>query len=130
MLDIDHFKQFNDVYGHDAGDAVLRELANLLRASLRRSDIACRFGGEEFIVVLPGAAADEVRARLDRFRRRISELSVRHAGQDLGKVTVSIGVAQAPQHIAAADLLRLADEALYAAKQAGRDCVAMSRSAA
>jgi diguanylate cyclase (GGDEF)-like protein/PAS domain S-box-containing protein len=130
MLDIDHFKQFNDIYGHDAGDAVLRELASLLRASLRRSDIACRFGGEEFVVVLPGAAADEVRARLDRFRRRVSEVTIRHAGQTLGTVTVSIGVAQAPKPGDAAELLRLADEALYAAKQAGRDCIALNQAAA
>ena len=122
MIDIDHFKRFNDTYGHEAGDMVLREASTLLSASIRAEDIACRFGGEEFVVVLPAAPLEVSQARAERLRMRFHDLSLMHQGRALGNVTVSIGVAEFPRHgLTPKDLLAAADAALYHAKNAGRD---------
>jgi diguanylate cyclase (GGDEF)-like protein len=119
MLDLDDFKKFNDTFGHDAGDTVLRESASFLLKSVRTEDVVCRFGGEEFVVVLPMASL-EVSSRL-------RELSVTHQGQSLGAITVSIGVAELPQHgTTAKELLESADAALYRAKREGRDRVMLA----
>ncbi len=124
MLDLDHFKKFNDTCGHDAGDTVLRETASFLLKSVRAEDVVCRFGGEEFVVVLPMASLDVTRARAERIRSRLRELSVTHRGQSLGAITVSIGVAELPQHgTSSKELLESADAALYCAKREGRDRV-------
>jgi diguanylate cyclase (GGDEF)-like protein len=124
MLDLDHFKKFNDTYGHDAGDNVLRETASFLLKSVRAEDIVCRFGGEEFVVILPVADLKVTQARAERIRSRLRELSVIHQGQSLGTVTVSVGVAELPQHgTSAQDLLEAAAAALYCAKREGRDRV-------
>lgn len=124
MLDLDHFKKFNDTYGHDAGDNVLRETASFLLKSVRAEDIVCRFGGEEFVVILPVADLKVTQARAERIRSRLRELSVIHQGQSLGTVTVSVGVAELPQHgTSAQELLEAADAALYCAKREGRDRV-------
>ncbi len=124
MLDIDHFKRINDGYGHDAGDAVLRAVAHTVAAQLRGEDFVCRFGGEEFVLVLPSARADDVLSRMNALRHAVSSLSLEHQGRAIGPVTVSIGVATLPQHAESAGaLLREADRALYRAKDAGRDCV-------
>jgi len=127
MLDLDHFKKFNDTHGHDAGDTVLRETASFLLKSVRAEDIVCRFGGEEFVVILPVADLKVTQARAERIRTRLRELTVMHQGQSLGMVTVSVGVAELPQHGASAkELLEAADAALYQAKREGRDRVAVA----
>jgi diguanylate cyclase (GGDEF)-like protein len=124
MLDLDHFKKFNDTYGHDAGDTVLREAASFLTKSIRVEDIVCRFGGEEFVVILPTADLNASHARAERIRSKIRELAVLHQGQSLGMITVSIGVAALPEHgTSPTELLEAADAALYRAKREGRDRV-------
>ncbi len=124
MLDLDFFKHFNDNFGHDAGDAMLREFSNILGTSIRGGDIACRYGGEEFALILPEASLEATRERGELLREKTRHLNVQHRGQSLGAVTLSVGVAACPQHGTTSEvLLRAADEALYAAKQAGRNCV-------
>jgi len=124
MLDLDHFKKFNDTYGHDAGDTVLRETAQFLEKSIRAEDIVCRFGGEEFVIVLPTADLSAAHARGERIRSKLCDLNVRHQGQPLGVITVSVGVAALPLHgMSPKELLEAADTALYSAKREGRDRV-------
>ncbi len=124
MLDLDHFKKFNDTYGHDAGDAVLRETASFLSKSIRAEDIVCRYGGEEFVVILPTADLNASHARGERIRAKLRELTVLHHGQSLGMITISVGVAALPVHgTSPKDLLSAADAALYRAKREGRDRV-------
>jgi diguanylate cyclase (GGDEF)-like protein len=126
MLDLDHFKTFNDTYGHDAGDTVLREAAAFLLKSVRAEDIVCRFGGEEFVIILPMADLKATHARAERIRSKLREMTVLHHGQSVGMITVSIGVAALPGHgTAPKGLLEAADAALYRAKREGRDRVAM-----
>ncbi|HEY7221644.1 MAG TPA: diguanylate cyclase [Candidatus Binatia bacterium] len=130
MLDLDDFKRFNDTYGHDAGDALLRELGRLVRGKLRKSDISCRYGGEEFVLVLPDSSIVDAEQRVDQIRIQIKELQIPHGEQLLSALTVSAGVAQADDHTAdPAELLRAADMAMYAAKNAGRDRVVVYRAA-
>jgi len=124
MLDIDLFKHFNDAHGHDAGDAVLRAMGDLLKGFLRADDIACRYGGEELTVILPGATLDDARMRLDSLRCAIKQLRVLYKEDDLPAITVSMGVAAAgEQEVDAAALLGRADAALYQAKESGRNRV-------
>lgn len=124
MLDLDHFKRFNDTYGHDAGDAVLRETGWFLAKSIRAEDIVCRFGGEEFVVILPTADLEAARSRAERIRSKLRELTVLHQGQSVGVITVSVGVAALPTHgTSAKELVQAADAALYRAKREGRDRV-------
>ncbi len=127
MLDVDHFKRFNDSYGHEAGDAALRSLGDLLKRSLRASDIACRYGGEELTVILPGSTLNDAQARLDSLRRAIMQLRLSHQGAALPAITLSIGVAAAGEReVDAAALLARADAALYQAKAGGRNRVIAS----
>jgi diguanylate cyclase (GGDEF)-like protein len=121
MLDIDHFKQFNDTFGHEAGDLILRELGCVLRESIRKSDIACRFGGEEFVVVLFDSPLETSRQHIEKICTDVKEMQIRHGEQLLGTLTLSVGLIDAHNGLTADDLLRAADEALYAAKSAGRD---------
>jgi len=124
MLDLDHFKNFNDTYGHDAGDTVLRETALLLSKSIRVEDTVCRFGGEEFVIILPTADLNGAHGRAERIRSKLRELTVLHQGQSLGMITVSVGVSALPEHgTSAKELLEAADAALYRAKREGRDRV-------
>jgi diguanylate cyclase (GGDEF)-like protein/PAS domain S-box-containing protein len=124
MIDIDHFKHFNDQHGHDAGDFVLSAVARAISASIRPSDIACRYGGEELAVVLPETTLECARVRAEHMRRAIRETNLTHAGQTLPGPTASFGVAVYPANgRKPADLLKAADKALYRAKQAGRDRV-------
>src|SRR6267378_962667 len=124
MLDIDHFKRFNDSFGHEAGDLVLRELAAVLRRFARKSDVACRYGGEEFLVLLPECPFDAARSKAEQLREEVAKLELRYEDQPLGPVTVSLGVAAFPDHAKESEqLLRCADEALYLAKQRGRNRV-------
>jgi len=124
MLDVDHFKLFNDTSGHQAGDDLLIHIGSLLQARTRREDIACRYGGEEFLLILPGAPLEAALRRAEGLRREIRESSVEHQGRSLGRISVSAGVACFPEHGTNADeLLRAADMALYRAKELGRDRV-------
>jgi diguanylate cyclase (GGDEF)-like protein len=122
MIDVDHFKQFNDVYGHQAGDVVLQEVGRYLRNSIRGEDIAARYGGEEFTLVLLDLSADGFGERLEKLRCGVSQLKVVHHGQQLGNISISMGVAFYQRHGASVDeLLKAADRALYQAKQSGRN---------
>ena len=131
LADLDHFKRVNDTWGHLAGDAVLAAVANEFAGNLRTYDVAGRFGGEEFVVLLPGTGPDRAAAVAERLRRSIAALEVVvPAGHDSGRgtladrVTVSIGIAALPDQARdLTGLLARADMALYAAKQAGRDVV-------
>jgi diguanylate cyclase (GGDEF)-like protein len=127
MIDVDHFKQFNDRFGHEAGDQVLCEIAKVLTSHARGSDMVSRMGGEEFLVVLPGARGDDAEKKAQELRAEVAKLRIVHAGRDLGEVTISIGVAIHPQHGATTlELLRVADAALYTAKREGRDRVVVA----
>jgi diguanylate cyclase (GGDEF)-like protein len=127
MLDLDHFKQFNDTYGHDAGDTVLREAATLLLKNVRAEDFVCRFGGEEFVVILPTADQAGARSRAERLRTKMKETTVMHQGKSLGIVTFSLGVATFPENgTSPKELMAAADAALYEAKRGGRDQVVVS----
>jgi len=124
MLDIDHFKHVNDTFGHEAGDLVLRELAGALGHLGRKSDVVSRYGGEEFLLLLPECPLDAAIRKAELIRQEIEELPFDYGNRPLGTVTVSIGVAAFPDHAEDADtLLRCADEALYRAKQTGRNRV-------
>jgi diguanylate cyclase (GGDEF)-like protein len=124
MLDLDHFKRFNDTYGHDAGDAVLREAAAFLLKNVRAEDFVCRFGGEEFVVILPTADLEGARTRGERLQTKMRELSILHQGRSLGMVTFSVGVAAFPEHgMSPKELMAAADAAMYEAKRGGRDRV-------
>jgi diguanylate cyclase (GGDEF)-like protein/PAS domain S-box-containing protein len=122
MVDIDHFKKFNDVFGHAAGDLVLSELARFFMARLRGGDIMCRYGGEEFALILPESSLENTFIRANQMVEQIKTLRVLYGGQVLGPITISMGVAAYPVHGEKPDdLLRAADAALYNAKQEGRD---------
>lgn len=124
MLDLDNFKRFNDSHGHDAGDVLLRELGQLMRAKLRKSDILCRYGGEEFVIVLPDSSLIDAEQRIDQIRAQLKEVQIPHGGEFLPAPTLSAGIAQADEHnFDPGELLRAADKALYSAKNAGRDRV-------
>jgi diguanylate cyclase (GGDEF)-like protein len=130
VIDIDHFKRLNDTYGHDAGDAALAEVGRLLGRSFRSSDIACRYGGEEFVVVLPEAARGFAATRADSLRQAVKELRLNARGAPIQTLSVSIGVAHFPDDgRTPEDLVRAADVALYAAKEQGRDRVVVASTA-
>lgn len=126
LLDVDHFKRFNDTYGHEAGDAVLREIGGVLRNATREPDMAFRYGGEEFVLLLPNLEGEAAFARAEQIRRDIEALTLVHEGQNLGAVTVSIGLASRAPDIPADRLVIAADSALYKAKDAGRNRVAVA----
>jgi diguanylate cyclase (GGDEF)-like protein len=98
MIDLDHFKSINDTYGHEAGDAVLRETGLFLAKGIRAEDFVCRFGGEEFVVILPMADLQVSRTRAEHLRSRMRELTILHQGKSTGMVTISVGVAAFPEH--------------------------------
>ncbi len=125
MIDIDHFKKFNDTHGHLIGDQVLRLVAKVLRDNVREGDLAARFGGEELAAVLPGADLSTCKEVAERVRNRISaaKLTRRTTGQEIGSVTVSIGVAQFRLAESAETLIERCDRGLYQAKSAGRNRV-------
>jgi diguanylate cyclase (GGDEF)-like protein/PAS domain S-box-containing protein len=130
MFDIDHFKHFNDTYGHLAGDAILRAIAGYLYTRVRSADIACRYGGEEFLVILPGAPLTILLQRAEELLTGVRQVQVIHDGRTLGAITVSIGIALFPTHGADAEsLVRAADNALYQAKRAGRNRVILAEPA-
>jgi diguanylate cyclase (GGDEF)-like protein len=127
MLDLDRFKNFNDTFGHNVGDMLLAELGRLLQTSIRTSDVACRYGGEEFVLVIPDADVEVTCQRAERVREAVKRLFVSCRGQSVGSVTVSAGVAAYPTHgVTAEALVQAADAALYRAKSDGRDRVIAS----
>ena len=127
MLDIDHFKNFNDTFGHEAGDAVLAELGHFFKREIRGSDVVCRYGGEEFIILLPGASVENAEKRAELLRKNVQLLEVKCNNQTLPAINLSIGVSSYPNHGDSADeLVRAADAALYKAKAEGRDRVTVA----
>jgi len=127
MMDLDHFKYFNDNFGHEAGDLLLKELGALLRGNIRGEDIACRYGGEEFTLILPEGSGPVTRQRAEFYKEAIQRLDIHYRGHPLGRVTASMGVAIFPDHGRTAKaLIEAADKALYRSKSAGRDRVTMA----
>lgn len=127
IVDIDHFKQFNDRFGHSAGDAVLCGVAQLLAASFRDNDVVCRLGGEEFVVLLPHAQANDAHRRIDQMTQVLANANFEHAHQPLGTVSLSCGIASFPSNTSDPyTLLEIADNALYRAKQSGRARITMA----
>jgi diguanylate cyclase (GGDEF)-like protein/PAS domain S-box-containing protein len=124
MVDLDHFKRFNDTFGHEAGDMLLREFGNLARAKTRKEDIACRYGGEEFLIIMPEATLENTQRRAEELREAVKHLELTSGGRPIGMVTASLGVAAFPDHAQTVEaLVRVADAALYEAKHSGRDRV-------
>jgi diguanylate cyclase (GGDEF)-like protein len=122
MIDLDHFKRLNDAFGHAAGDFALRLVGQFFQTNVRAEDIACRFGGEEFVIILPKASAEDTRRRAEALRLGIRSIRAEHGGPSFPTLTMSVGVAAYPEHGATGEsLLRAADEALYRAKAEGRD---------
>ena len=127
MIDLDHFKRVNDIHGHEAGDLVLTKVAALLRSHIRDSDIASRYGGEEFVLVLPDATLEGTKRRADAIRNAIRELKLEHLGKPITGVTASIGIAMFPDHAEDSEsLMRIVDDLLYEAKRSGRDRIVVS----
>ena len=125
MCDVDHFKRFNDDFGHDAGDVVLKAVAAEMRSRFRDGDVICRFGGEEFTIIAPGTTAEALMNRVETVRQAISELVVRHNGKALGSTSMSFGIATWTNTMTrdGSTLIQAADAALYQAKRAGRNQV-------
>jgi diguanylate cyclase (GGDEF)-like protein len=122
MADIDHFKRFNDSYGHAAGDVLLRSLGSFFKEHVRREDIACRYGGEEFVLIMPESSLENTRMRAEQIREEIKQLRIWHHGSLIDSVNVSMGVVVFSEHGNSAEmLLESADKALYKAKRQGRD---------
>ncbi len=127
MIDLDHFKRINDDFGHEAGDMVLAAVAGLLKKSVRKEDIACRYGGEEFLVVLPEAALEQAASKAEQLRNLIGHQELKHMGLAIGKISASFGVAGYPRNgTTLAEIVRNADIALYRAKEQGRDRVVVA----
>ncbi len=127
MVDVDHFKSFNDTFGHEAGDEVLRELARLFQSRLRAEDIACRYGGEEFMLILPEASLEAGQERAEQFRQAAKNSQIQYRGKTLEHISISVGLSCYPQHGTTGEaLLRAADAALYRAKDEGRDRIVVA----
>jgi diguanylate cyclase (GGDEF)-like protein len=130
LFDIDCFKGLNDSLGHEVGDTLLRDLSSFLQAHVRAEDVACRYGGDEFILILPNASLAVTWQRAEQLRETVKHLGVHHHGQHLGTITLSLGVAVYPEHgITVQALLRSADEALYRSKKQGGDRVLVGKPA-
>ena len=127
MFDLDHFKRVNDTYGHDMGDAVLRQIGSLLLEHVRDEDIPCRYGGEEFTIILPGADLETSRGRAEELRQLVASMTVQWGGQIIGNLSVSLGVSCYPLHGSSwQEALKAADQALYSAKHTGRKRVVVA----
>jgi diguanylate cyclase (GGDEF)-like protein len=127
MMDLDHFKRINDTYGHDAGDLVLKAVSQNLLTRVRGSDLVCRYGGEELVLLLPDCTDEAAEKCAENIRQSIAEISIYHLGQHITGITASFGVASFPAHAQDTEgLLKAADLALYAAKNAGRNRVVVA----
>lgn len=127
MMDIDHFKSINDTYGHRAGDRALKLVVKVMKSVMREGDILCRYGGEEFMAILPGADCDNAQEVAERIRRRISDTHLEH-GDQIIPITISIGMASWPEHQVENEqqLIERADQTLYMAKESGRNRVVLA----
>ncbi len=124
MIDIDHFKRFNDTYGHEAGDLVLQQVANYLQKQIRQYDMACRYGGEELVIIMPDASLENTILRAEEIRKGVKKLQLEHDDKQLERITISVGVSCFPDDgLEFQSLIRAADKALYQAKKQGRDRV-------
>ena len=123
MCDVDHFKRFNDEFGHDAGDTVLQSVAAEMRGLFRDGDVVCRFGGEEFTIIAPGTMAAALVSRVERVRHAVADLKVHQSGRRLGSISMSFGIATWTPDMSrdSAALIHAADAALYQAKREGRN---------
>lgn len=122
MLDIDHFKKFNDTYGHQAGDFVLQKVAGMIADSVRANDIGARYGGEEFAIILPETNLEGATIQAERLRQTVAESKMSFEGQELA-ITISMGVTGVEQEMRQVDqMIKAADQALYQAKAHGRNC--------
>ena len=126
MIDVDHFKTFNDTYGHAAGDDVLREVAQAVGGLTREDGLAFRYGGEEFAVLLPGAGPEAAAKRAEAMRREIESISIMRGDLVISDITASFGVATTPDHGSGSSLFALADAALYSSKASGRNRVTVA----
>ena len=127
FLDLDHFKHFNDTFGHDAGDSVLKSMADIFRVHFRADGVICRHGGEEFAVILPESSIEDAARRADALRLATRDLKLVYRGTPLDPVTLSIGIAGFPDHgHDAQELLDRADKCLYQSKANGRDRVTVA----
>jgi diguanylate cyclase (GGDEF)-like protein len=121
MIDLDHFKKVNDTYGHEAGDKVLKAIASTLAVETRRGDFACRYGGEEFVIVMPNMDSQPAYERAENLRNTLNSLYIPYGIYSL-TITISMGIASFPANgLTREAILRAADKAMYAAKEAGRD---------
>ncbi len=129
MLDLDHFKEFNDENGHEAGDILLQKFADLLQSSFREADMVCRYGGDEFVLMLPGASLDFAWTRTEEMQETLRGMTVQYRGRILRALTISAGLATLPDHgLTGEQLLKAADMALYRAKSEGRDRLIVAES--
>ena len=128
MIDIDHFKAFNDTYGHQVGDQVLRLVAMTLVNEVKGQDMAARYGGEEFAIVLPGTNVNAAQAAAENLRKAVEKKEVmnRSTGENLGQITISLGVAQFYGNEKVEELIGRADVALYASKNKGRNQISVA----
>ncbi|HUX78305.1 MAG TPA: diguanylate cyclase [Alphaproteobacteria bacterium] len=128
MIDIDYFKKVNDKYGHEAGDVVIKHIALLLEEHFRKSDVPCRYGGEEFLLVLPGTSLVSAMHKSEKLRQAVIDFPFSFHGKNIQGLTVSIGVASFPQHgISSTTLIAASDRALYKAKELGRNRVEVAK---
>ena len=129
VIDVDHFKEFNDSHGHPAGDRALQDIAEALRSRMRITDTVCRTGGEEFAIILPSTTSVQAGGLAAMLRQRVDGMTLKDdRGEDAGSTTISIGVAAFPEHAPdAPTLIRAADDALYRAKKEGRNQVAIAQ---
>ena len=126
LLDLDRFRRYNDEFGHDVGDVILREFGHFMQAHVRGEDTAARYGGEEFLLSLPEATLEQTLKRAEQIRAASKHLTIQYQDHTYGDLSISVGVAMYPEHGASVeDILRAADKALYRAKAQGRDCVAV-----
>jgi diguanylate cyclase (GGDEF)-like protein len=126
MIDIDHFKRFNTEFTHEGGNALLRAFGDFLQKQVRPGDVACRYGGEEFMLILPGASQEVVEHRAERIRQEVKHLEVTHRAQPLGRITLSLGVAMSGLGVQTEEVLAMASSALQQAKKEGRDRVVVA----
>jgi diguanylate cyclase (GGDEF)-like protein len=127
MMDLDHFKHVNDSLGHEAGDQLLAVVGKFLQTQVRQEDMACRYGGEEFVLILPETPRESVLKRAEEIRQSVPRLQVFHQGQLLESINISLGVAIFPEHgTTEDDILRAADQAMYQAKAEGRNRVVVA----
>ena len=128
MLEIDNFKELSGAAGREAADAAIREIGNLLQSVVRREDVACRFGGEKFVVLLPQGSAEVTQQRAESFRTMVKSLEVKHRNQSFGRITASLGISVFPDNGRTVDaLLRATEGALHRARTEGGDRIVVAR---